>query len=604
MSKFFIRTTRAQRLRTQVNRKRAEAAASLSRGRPDSLVTFLCNYGDASVLVLVLLSVGDVGRLEMTSKRFHPQQGDPPLRSDVLWRELWIDSKLRVYLEKETFWQNSSWGKRLIQTQKDDPTTLPQTLTNNRTQCNSNSMTTTSNITVHKNQFGTICWRNTYRAGAISWAKRRSSKLFKKLVRLQRSGALPQSLQRTISSCHLHSFEFLANGIPLKLLRSTKGHSRLWSSQANRIGSTLSSDGARFFSSSIAVKVDWSPDSAVKTLGDLETIDLWTTSTLLKRKRKIFSMKLGGVGFDCSHRKNSPDSSPIVHWKNYCVIREGDFCLYQIPENITANRDANRSNDHQYLMPNTKESSIVDVKSSVVIGTWCQNRSGVGGEEETIAFCMIHVHLQHVIERLLSPLPRGMRLINRPPFDDIHDCRGIRGYTLVLSVRSFARCCWETQCTQFDLSRKTLRGCILENGQVSWDTALHFGLEPSLLCRTACFTTKVDNVCVVEVTMYDEYQNVVIGSIDVAHIKPLELLLEEEKQNNLRNKFWKQLLQHGSFGATIDLESRCGIEIQSKVGVIQIGMCRVLADQSGERVLAVERLEVGIRDKWRKVWFG
>ena len=311
-------------------------------------------------------------------------------------------------------------------------------------------------------------------------------------------------------------------------------------------------------------------------------------------------------------------SGSVVDWGNYCVLQKGDFRLYQVPENVNQSAaDCQESNDSN----DSNDSSIVDVTSSVVIGTWCHNRSGGNGSggngsvksvEETIAFCMVHVHMQHAIERLLSPLPRGMILTKRPPFDDLHDCRGIRGYTIVLSLRSFARCCWETQCSQFDVSSATLRGCLLENGQLSWDQSLHFGLEPSLLCRTPCFTTKVDNACVVEVTMYDEHQNVVLGSIDVVQIQPLEQLLEQQKRNHRNpnqhntttSNFWQEIRQQGSFGATIDLQSRCGIEIQSKVGIVQIGMCRVLADQSDENVLAVERLEVGIHDKWRKEWFG
>ena len=136
------------------------------------------------------------------------------------------------------------------------------------------------------------------------------------------------------------------------------------------------------------------------------------------------------------------------------------------------------------------------------------------------------------------------------------------------------------------------------------------------MCRTPCFSTTVPNACIVEVTLYDEYQNVVLGSIDVVQIQPLEQFLQRETDrerpqasggsgSGSQGAFWEQIRQGSCFGATIDLESRCGIEItNNQVGVIQIGLVRVRADQSGEAVLAVERLEVGIRDQWRQDWFG
>ena len=642
-----VRTTRTQRLRTKHNLQRALAFSSGTGTTPNDLVIFLCHYGDVSHVVLCFLSVSEVGRLETTSKRFHNTENTTslPLRTDIVWRQLWINACFRTSINKDKAWLKSSWGRRSQPKNSNDPTHLPLVLDNvssSSTTPQRLPLTTTPNTNTKAKRL--INWRNTYRAASLFWSRRRSGKTFKKLVQLQRSGALPQSLQRTVSNCHLTSFEFLVNGMPLRVLRSTKSRAREWSSKANRIGSTLSADGARFFSSSIAVKIDWSPITQVTELNQLETIELWTTSTVLKRRRNLLSMRLsggsgnggyggggggGGSGGDNGNgngkRRNSSwssssssSSSSHICWKNFCVLEEGDFRLYQVPEKVLVGGGGAVPAD---VTPGgqTKCSSLVDVSSSIVIGTW-----GGGRGEETIAFCMVHVHMQHAVERLLSPLPRGMALTIRPPPDDLHAQTGTRGYTIVLSLRSFARCCWEKQATQFDLiggegrrhatTSTMMRGCLLENGQLSWDTSLHFGLEPSLVCRTPCFSTTVSNACIVEVTMYDEYQNVVLGSIDVVQIQPLEQFLQRESDrerlkasggSGSPGAFWEQIRQGSCFGATIDLESRCGIEIKNnQVGIIQIALCRVLADQSGEAVLAVERLEVGIRDQWRQEWFG
>ena len=600
-----IRTTRTQRLRAEATRKRIQAAENTAKPRPDSIVTFVCLY-EISHSVLILLSAGDIGRLEMCSKHFHHKRIGKenltlplPLRTNIVWRQLWIDTPLRRHIENDKSWLKSSWGKRIQQ-----PTAKANTSTKQhpkRKQKQSRATSQPASKPTVQPQFplhfedSKITWRNTFRAASISWSRRRSGKMFARLRKLQKSGAVSQSLQRTISSCKLTSFEILINGKPAALLKSTKGHERLWSSEANRIGSTLSSDGARYFSSSIAVKVDWAPESTVSSLQDLETIELWTESRTLKRKRKLFSMRL------------KLNDSVFLNWNKYLILEQGDFRLYQVPENVFVSNST---------------AKIVDVNSSIVFGTWGYQGNGNGSNRssnvgnETIAFCMVHVHLQHAMERLLSPLPKAMAMTKQPFPDDLMGNKsGTCGYTVVLGIRSFARCCWETKKSNFDLinerndsnqnDNQLLRGCLLENGQISWDTSLHFGLEPSLLCRTPCFSTTVDNACVVECTIYDEFGNVVLGSVDVIRILSLDVLLEARRNNNNNNNtFWERVRHESSFGSTIDLESRCGFEIQSKVGLIQIALCRVVADQSGETVLAVERVEVGVRNDWRKNWFG
>ena len=293
-----VRTTRTQRLRTKHNLQRALAFSSGTGTTPNDLVIFLCHYGDVSHVVLCFLSVSEVGRLETTSKRFHNTENTTslPLRTDIVWRQLWINACFRTSINKDKAWLKSSWGRRSQPKNSNDPTHLPLVLDNvssvSSTTPQRLPLTTTPNTNTKAKRL--INWRNTYRAASLFWSRRRSGKTFKKLVQLQRSGALPQSLQRTVSNCHLTSFEFLVNGMPLRVLRSTKSRTREWSSKANRIGSTLSADGARFFSSSIAVKIDWSPITQVTELNQLETIELWTTSTVLKRRRNLLSMRLSG----------------------------------------------------------------------------------------------------------------------------------------------------------------------------------------------------------------------------------------------------------------------------------------------------------------------
>ena len=351
----------------------------------------------------------------------------------------------------------------------------------------------------------------------------------------------------------------------------------------------------------------------------------------------------GGAAFNFSRDDATTTTTAMTREKRkdyflkYLVVEEGDFRLYQIPEVV--------------LIEGEDEGvGSTSVTSSIVLGTWMDRQGGGGSGEtggsggtggsgrsgrsgigmETISFCMLHVHLHHAVQRLLSPLPRSMSLVQRPIPDDFSRDHGERGYTIVLSLRSFARCCWETQASQLDLTRTRsnchgssstttsssaiLRGRLVDGKNIAWDSSLHFCLEPSLLCRTPCFSTEVKGACVLECTMYDEFHNVILGSIDVVRIQPLDGLLASSSSSSAsssstvnereRASFWNQVRSSSSFGATIDLESRCGVEIQSPVGLIQIAMCRVLADQNEESILAVEKLEIVIDETWRRRWFG
>ena len=268
-----IKSTRTQRLRALASRKRAMALAATSKPSPDSLVAFLCSYGDVSHVVLQLLSVGDIGRLECSSKHLYHGKGDKsskintnrPLRSDIVWRQLWCDAALRTTLEHDSSWLKSSWGKRAQPTDKSDPTTLPLSLFTTTTTTTTTTSTTSNNRRTSSQQSpptaaaaaaaaaAPVTWRSTYRAASVSWSRRRSGKMFKKLRSLRSGGATSQSLQRVVASCRLKHFEVLVNGLPLRVFTSTKNHARLWSSDSNRVGATLSSDGARFFSSSMVI---------------------------------------------------------------------------------------------------------------------------------------------------------------------------------------------------------------------------------------------------------------------------------------------------------------------------------------------------------------
>ena len=377
-------------------------------------------------------------------------------------------------------------------------------------------------------------------------------------------------------------------------------------------------------------------------LHQLEKLELWCHSETLKRRRKLLSVDMmrglvRGGGSGTRRRENvgaafnfSRDDATTMtrekrkdYFLKYLVVEQGDFRLYQIPEVV--------------LFEGEDEGvGSTSVTSSIVLGTW-MDRQGGGGSGgsgrsgigmETISFCMLHVHLHHAVQRLLSPLPRSMSLVQRPISDDFSRDHGERGYMIVLSLRSFARCCWETQASQLDLTRTRsnchgssstttsssaiLRGRLVDGKNIAWDSSLHFCLEPSLLCRTPCFSTEVKGACVLECTMYDEFHNVILGNIDVVRIQPLDGLLASSSSSSSsstvnereRASFWNQVRSSSSFGATIDLESRCGVEIQSPVGLIQIAMCRVLADQNEESILAVEKLEIVIDETWRRRWFG
>ena len=148
-----ITSTRTQRLRALASRKRAMALAATSKPSPDSLVAFLCSYGDVSHVVLQLLSVGDIGRLECSSKHLYHGKGDKsskintnrPLRSDIVWRQLWCDAALRTTLEHDSSWLKSSWGKRAQSTDKSDPTTLPLSLFTTTATTTTTTSTTSNN---------------------------------------------------------------------------------------------------------------------------------------------------------------------------------------------------------------------------------------------------------------------------------------------------------------------------------------------------------------------------------------------------------------------------------------------------------------------------
>ena len=282
-------------------------------------------------------------------------------------------------------------------------------------------------------------WRNVYRAAALLWSRRLTAKAFRGYKKRIKSGDTCQSLQRSVSGCQLTSVDLLVNGRPYyRLLKNSSQHTRLWTSQANRITSTLSSDGVRFFCSSLAVKVDWTPTSSleggggVSCLEDLTSLELWATSQSLKRRRKMFSMELpaedgfkangfmvpkerraplnkggGSSGFrgaaasgGGSLRNRPFGSVKRMPWEDYLVLDDGEFRLYEVPEDAflprgATRRGANRDGGGLGDAP----ADDVDVRSSVVIGTGGRD----GGRETT------HLHDSRspraVLQRMMSPLP-------------------------------------------------------------------------------------------------------------------------------------------------------------------------------------------------------
>jgi hypothetical protein len=140
----------------------------------------------------------------------------------------------------------------------------------------------------------------------------------------------------------------------------------------------------------MAIKVDWSPvDDDLSHLHQLEKLELWSESETLRRRRKLLSVRLGaserrendGAAFNFSRGGSSAARN---FFQKHLVLEEGDFRLYQIPER----RPSCPAVD--------EEGDVTSVTSSVVLGTWMDRSSG--GGLETVAFCMLNVHLQHVVE--------------------------------------------------------------------------------------------------------------------------------------------------------------------------------------------------------------
>ena len=55
----------------------------------------------------------------------------------------------------------------------------------------------------------------------------------------------------------------------------------------------------------------------------------------------------------------------------------------------------------------------------------------------------------------------------------------------------------------------------------------------------------------------------------------------------------------------MDVDTRCGFEVTSRVGTLNVALCSVDAEsaRATEKVMAVECLEVSLHEAWRKLWF-
>ena len=112
----------------------------------------------------------------MCSKHFHHKRIGKenltlplPLRTNIVWRQLWIDTPLRHHIENDKSWLKSSWGKRIQQPTAKANTSTKQHPKRKQKQSRATSQPA-SKPTVFPLHFedSKITWRNTFRAAIIN----------------------------------------------------------------------------------------------------------------------------------------------------------------------------------------------------------------------------------------------------------------------------------------------------------------------------------------------------------------------------------------------------------------------------------------------------
>ena len=165
---------------------------------------------------------------------------------------------------------------------------------------------------------------------------------------------------------------------------------------------------------------------------------------------------------------------------------------------------------------------------------------------------------------------------------------------------------------------------LCDGKNLSWDASRHLSDVPDLFCRTPCFSTTVRGALVVELSLMDELGNVVWGTVEVVRVRPVAVLLGRQssssggsgsggsgsssgnRQRSRQATFWASVQQRPfSMDVSVDTDSRCGFEIRSRVGALNVALCCMDAAsaRTTEKVMAVECLELSLEDTWRKAWF-
>ena len=192
----------------------------------------------------------------------------------------------------------------------------------------------------------------------------------------------------------------------------------------------------------------------------------------------------------------------------------------------------------------------------------------------------------------------------------------------MVALRSFTRCNWEFGEKDFDFEvgkRDRMTGfatskMLCDGENLSWDASRHLSNVPDLFCRTPCFSTTVRGAVVVELSLIDELGNVVWGTVEVTKVQPIAALLGRRNSgicssgnsNSRQVAFWESVQQRPfSMDVSMDTDSRCGFEVRSRVGALNVALCRMDAEsaRTTEEVMAVECLEISLEDTWRKSWF-
>ena len=78
------------------------------------------------------------------------------------------------------------------------------------------------------------------------------------------------------------------------------------------------------------------------------------------------------------------------------------------------------------------------------------------------------------------------------------------------------------------------------------------------------------------------------------------------RQRSRQANFWASVQQRPfSMDVSVDTDSRCGFEVRSRVGALNVALCCMDATsaRTTEKVMAVEWLELSLEDTWRNAWF-